>query len=115
MDTLYIGDIPTEYHYAVFSNDYITLYNTNFLYNGTYDYYRIYTNLGGFYYVQGQTTIGNYNSITVQNVNVSDNWLYRQDIDKIFLVVFILCILFVFVFNIVTSVFKKGGVFGGLL
>lgn len=116
MDTLYIGDIPEEYHYAVFSNDYITLYNTNNFYsNGTYDYYRIYTNLGGFYYVQGQTTVNNYNTITVQDVNVSQNWLYRQDINKIFIVLFIICVLFIFVFNIVTSVFKKGGVFGGLL
>ena len=39
MDTLYIGDIPEEYHYAVFNGDYITLYNTNNFYpNNTYDY-----------------------------------------------------------------------------
>lgn len=116
MDSLYIGDIPEEYHYAVFSSDYITLYNTdNFNSNRTYDYYRIYTNLGGFYYGQGVTVVNNYSTINVQDINVSNNWLYRQDIDKIFIVVFIICILFIFVFNIVTSVFKKGGVFGGLL
>ena len=116
MDTIYVGDIPKEYHYAVFDNGYITLYNTdNFRNNMIYDYYRIYTNLGGFYYDQGQTVYNNYSTIAVQDVEVSQNWLYRQDIDKIFTVVFIFCILFVFVFNIVTSVFKKGGVFGGLL
>ena len=28
MDVLYIGDIPQDYHYAVFGNNYIDLYNT---------------------------------------------------------------------------------------
>lgn len=116
MDTLYIGDIPEEYHYAVFNNGYITLYNTDsFRSNKEYPYYRIYTNLGGFYYVEGQSIFNNYSTIDVQEINVSNNWLYRQDIDSIFIVVFIICFLFVFLFNIVTSVFKKGGVFGGLL
>ena len=27
MDTLYIGDIPSEYHYAVFNNGYIDFLN----------------------------------------------------------------------------------------
>ena len=116
MDTLYIGDIPKEYHFAVFNGDYITLYNTDRFYpDNTYDYYRIYNHGGGFYYVQGETRINNYNTLSTQDIQVSDNWLYRQDIDKIFTVVFIICIMFIFVFNIVTSVFKKGGVLGGLL
>lgn len=33
MDTLYIGDIPQEYHYALFNNGYIDLYNTDTLFN----------------------------------------------------------------------------------
>lgn len=116
MDTLYIGDIPEDFCYAVFSNDYITLYNTNiFIPGNNYNYYRIYLNSDGFYYSEGTTSISNYNNITAQQIEVSQNWMYRGDIDKIFLVTFIICILFIFVFNIVTSVFKKGGVFGGLL
>ena len=33
MDTIYIGNIPTEYHYARFGSNYIDLFNTknNFL------------------------------------------------------------------------------------
>ena len=44
MDRLYIGeDIPLDYHYAVFNNGYIDLYNTNdFRPNQSYTYYRIY-------------------------------------------------------------------------
>ena len=65
MDTLYIGDIPSEYHYALFNNGYIDLYNTPNLSNGTYDFYRIYTNVNGFYYRQ-MTQTYSYNYTTAQ-------------------------------------------------
>lgn len=114
MDTLYIGDIPSDYKYAIFSNDYITLYNQSSATNETLNYYRIYTNYDGFYYTTGSTEF-RFNTTTFDEIKVSDNWLYRSDIDKIFTVSFFFILLFIFVFNIVTSVFKKGGVFGGLL
>ena len=113
MDTLYIGDIPLDYKYAQFSGDYITLYNRPSANNITLDYYRIYDK-EGFYYSKGIQTFGSYNTTYFTEIEVSDNWLYRQDIDKIFTVCFIIFFMFIFVFNIVTSVFKKGGVFGGL-
>lgn len=115
MDTLYIGDIPQEYCFAQWGSDYVTLYNTDNFSTGSYDYYRIYFNAPGFYYSTGTTTINNYTNITTQKVNVSDDWLYRKDIGSIFTVSFIIILLFIFVFNIATSVFKKGGIFGGLL
>ena len=114
MDTLYTGDIPQDFKYAVFSNDYITLYNQPQGNNETLPYYRIYKNYDNFMYSQG-TTDFRYTTTQFTEVKVSDNWLYRTDIDKIFLVSFLFILLFIFVFNIVTSVFKKGGVFGGLL
>lgn len=115
MDTLYIGDIPTDFKFAVFSNDYITLYNKSSANpNETLPYYRIYTNYENFMYSQGQTQFGYY-AQNFEEIKTSNNWLYRNDIDKIFLVSFLFILLFIFVFNIVTSVFKKGGVFGGLL
>lgn len=113
MDTLYIGDIPSNYHYAVFSNGYITLYDRASATNQTLNYYRIYTNNNGFYYSTGSTTFG-YTTNYFEDINVSNNWMYRSDIDKIFVVCFIIFFMFIFVFNIVTSCFKKGGVFGGL-
>ena len=115
MDTLYIGEIPLEYHYAVFSDNYITLYNQPSGYNETLNYYRVYTTNNGFFYSQGDTDFGRYQATIFTDINVSNNWMYRSDIDKIFLVCFIIILMFIFVFNIVTSVFKKGGVFGGLL
>lgn len=115
MDTLFVGNIPLDYHYAVFSNNYITLFNKSSGYNETLNYYRIYTTNNGFYYSTGTQTFSSYNRTEFQEINVSNSWLYRNDIDKIFSVCFFCIFLFVWIFNIVTSVFRKGGVFGGLL
>lgn len=114
MDTLFVGNIPLEYRYASFSNGYITLYNNSVGHNNTLHYYRIYTNNNGFFYSEGDQTFGQSYSY-FSAINVSDNWLYRSDIDKIFIVCFIIFFMFLFVFNIMTSSIKKGGVFGGLL
>lgn len=114
MDTLYIGDIPSEYHYAVFSGDYITLYNQPSAYNQTLNYYRVYDYENGFFYSTGQTTFSQYNRTDFQDISVSNDWLYRHDIDIIFVVCLCIFLMFIFVFNIMTSCFKKGGVFGGL-
>lgn len=114
MDTLYIGDIPTDFKYAVFSGDYITLYNQPTATNETLPYYRIYKNYDEFMYSTGVTDF-RYSTTTFTEITVSNNWLYRTDIDKIFTVSFFFILLFIFTFNIVTSVFRRGGVFGGLL
>lgn len=114
MDTLYVGDIPPDFHYASFNNGYITLYNKPNGHNETLTYYRVYTNNNGFFYSTGTQIFGQ-NYSYFDDINVSNNWLYRSDIDKIFIVCFIIIFMFVWVFNIVTSVFKKGGVFGGLI
>lgn len=116
MDTLYIGDIPNEYCYAVFSSDYVTLYNTNSFTTGSYDYYRIWFNSPGFFYTTGTTTINNnYSTITTQYVDVTDNFLYRSDISDIVVCSFVIVLGFIFCVNIFTSFFKSGGVLGGLL
>lgn len=114
MDTLYISDIPQEYHYAQFGSDYITLYNQPSGHNQTLHYYRIYNSDLGYYYSQGDTTFSQYNTTYFTDIPVSNNWMYRHDIDIIFVVCLCVFIMFLFVFNIITSCFKKGGVFGGL-
>lgn len=114
MDKLYIGEIPLDYKYAVFSNGYITLYNEPSGYNETLPYYRIYTTNNGFYYSQGTQNFSQYQQTYFTEIEVTNEWLYRTDVDKIFIVCFIIFFMFIFVFNIVTSIYKKGGVFGGL-
>lgn len=114
MDTLYIGDIPLDYHYAQFNSNSIRLYNKPSFQYETANYYQIYTTYNGFYYTTGTQSFGS-NVSYFQDIKVSNDWLYRSDIDKIFIVSFIIIFMFIFIFNIITSCFKKGGVFGGLL
>lgn len=115
MDTLYIGDIPQAYHYALFNNGYIDLYNTSVLHNNTYTFYRVYTNSGGFFYRIYEQSYSQYNTTYTQNINVSDKIVYRQDFDKIVVLVFIFAIFGVWLFNLLTSSIRKGGLLGGLL
>ncbi len=114
MDTIYIGDIPLSYKYARFGNDYIDLFNVPNATNGTFNYYRIYYNAPGFIYSYNTQSFG-YNLETFQEVSVTDNFAYRKDFGDICLVAFIICFASIFILNAVTSVFKKGGVLGGLL
>lgn len=115
MDTLYTGNIPQDFKYAVFYDDYVRVFNEPSAQNQTLSYYDIYISYPGFYYRTGSQSFGQYTRTYFTEIPVSNNWLYRQDIDKIFVVCFIIFFMFIFVFNIVTSVIKKGGVFGGLL
>ena len=114
MDTLYIGDIPKEYHFAVYGSNYIDLYNTSNL-QGTLDFYRVYLYDNLFAYEQRTTTYSQYFYSTAQNIDVTDNYIYRRDYPSIVGISFVSIILIVFLFNIVSSSFKRGGLLGGLL
>lgn len=117
MDTLFIGDIPQEFHFAQFNNYYIDLYDTNVLQaNNTYTYYRIYLYDNQFMYEQLQRQIGSYYQNTYLNqVRVTDNIRYRRDFPDIAQTIFLYILLFIFLVNLVTSSIKKGGMLGGLL
>lgn len=114
MDTLYIGNIPSQYHYALFGDGYIDLFNTNELHNNTYTYYRVYTNCGGFYYSQGSRTFSQYNYTIADNINVTDNKCYRQDFPSILFMTLALTFIGVWLLNLLTSIVRKGGILGGL-
>ena len=115
MDTLYIGDIPSQYHYAIFNNGYIDLYDRDTLTNGTFTYYRVYTNAGGFYYRISSQTYNQYSVSYAQNINVSSNRMYRFDYANILIITLIISIFGVWLFNLLTSLIRKGGLLGGLL
>lgn len=114
MDTLYIGDIPQEYHYALFNNGYIDLYNTDTLHNDTYTFYRVYTNAGGFYYRTYQQTYNQYNTTYAQNINVSNEVVYRRDFPSILFMTICFTLIGIWLFNLITSLIRKGGLLGGL-
>lgn len=114
MDTLYIGDIPLDYKYATINSGYIRLFNKPSARNETLTYYQIYTNQNGFYYSTGTQTFNNTSTTYFTQLNVSNNIVYRQDIDSIFVMTFCLVIFGLWLLNFITSCIRKGGVLGGL-
>ena len=114
MDTIYIGDIPSEFHYARFGSNYIDLFNTDTLLNNhEYTYYRIYLYDNLFEYdVRSQQ--GSYYNETLQNVNVSQNQVYRRDFGDICIIIALMVGFGVWLLNLMTSIIRKGGVLGGL-
>ena len=114
MDTIYIGDIPEQFHYARFGNNYIDLFDTNELNrNQTYTYYRIYMYNNLFEY-DVRTQEGGYYSEILQDVSVSQNKVYRRDFGDICIIVALLFGFGVWLLNLMTSIVRKGGVLGGL-
>lgn len=115
MDKLFTGDIPKNYKYARFNSSYVDLFNTPVLHSNNYDYYRIHFTDYGFYYEKLNITVSQYQSFTLQELDVTDNVSYRQDFPQICQVTFIIVFFAIFLFNIFTSVVRKGGLLGGLL
>lgn len=116
MDTLYIGDIPQDYHFAVFNNNSIDLYNTpNLVTNQSYDFYRVYTNCDGrFFYELKKDVIFNYPNSELVALQVSSDYKYRPDIDKICITTGSIILIILLTVNLLTSLIRKGGVLGGL-
>lgn len=114
MDTIYIGDIPEQFHYARFGNNYIDLFDTNHLNNNqTYTYYRIYMYDNLFEY-DVRTQQGGYYSEILQDVSVSQNKVFRRDFGDICIIVALMVGFGVWLLNLMTSIIRKGGVLGGL-
>lgn len=114
MDVLYIGSIPAQYHYAVWSSDYVTLYDRPNAQNITLPYYRIYFNAPGFYYSQGTQTFSQYQITTFQDIEVTDKWYYRKDSLTILSFTVCIAVSLLWFVNLFSSIFKKGGLLGGL-
>lgn len=114
MDILYTGDIPSEYHYAIFNNGYIDLYNTDTLHNNTYTRYRLFTNINGFYYSIDTVTVGNYTTTYTTNITTTNNICYRQDFSTILFLTLSFTIIGLWLLNLISSIIRKGGILGGL-
>lgn len=117
MDTLYIGDIPQEYHFAFFNENSIDLYNTpELISNESYNFYRVYTNYNECFFYEYKKNIpyNNSNSELVE-LQVTSDYKYRPDIDKICITAGSIAIVILISLNIITSIIRKGGVLSGLL
>lgn len=115
-DKVYLpSDIPSDYHYAVFTNDYVTLYNQPSAQNETLNYYRIYFNYSSGMYVTGQSTFSQYSRTYFYDVPVSREFFDRPDSYKIVLIIMVLAVFGLWLFNLMTSIVKKNGLLSGLL
>lgn len=119
---LYVPDsIPNDYNYMIVNSNgkYYDLYNTKYVppYS-TVKFYRFYTDLDQDIYTNYDTT----NNSNIQRsvgseirVELTNNYIYRRDFPQIFTTAFLICFSVVFLFNIITSLIKRGGVLSGLL
>lgn len=116
---IYIPEgIAEQYKYIVPSSGYYDLYNTNYLQpNSSYIYYRFYDNLDQDAYITLERTTNNYNYgyLTCIETEVSHEYIYRNDYNEIVCTSAILILGIVVLFNIITSIIRKGGLFSGLL
>lgn len=94
---------------------YYDLYNTDTLISGQdYTYYRFYDNLEKDLYQELHKTATNYDSGLLSTIEIepTSNYTARTDYHDIVLTSAILIIGLVILLNIVTSIIKRGGIFG---
>lgn len=115
-DKLYVNkDIPEEYKYMDFHADYVDLYNKATFRDETTEVYRIYYSVSPNTYYAYEKTFGSYQTYTYQEYPRTSDICYRSDFPQIVQVCMYFVIVFIFLCNIITSIYKKGGVFSGLL
>lgn len=118
-DSLYIGDIPLTYHYMSFDSNGNTLlfespYNTPV--DRNVRVYRIFKNLPTNKIVYDEYTSDIQTLLTrdIYDIPVSNKWYDRNDSFNILFFCCVLGVVSLFLINLFTSVFKKGGLLGGL-
>lgn len=119
MKNFYIPEgIAGDYKFIVPSADYVDIYNTNYLQpNQTYTYYRLYNNLDNDLYQTRQTTTTQYNYGALNSIEIqpTNSYIYRKDYPQICFIVLIYVLAFCVLFNVFTSIVRKGGLLSGLL
>lgn len=112
MAIFYIPDnVPANYKYLIrINSNYYELSNVPFVnQNSSYNFVRIYNNND--YYTEFYQSSTGYNTLNFNEVSVSNDFLCRNDVDKILIASFIIIYFIIFLCNIVTRVVKRGGLF----
>lgn len=117
MDKVFIGDINSDFKYAQFGSNYIDLYNTSVLRaNNTYEFYRVYFYDNTFVYQNSYNQRSSYSSdVYLQEIPVTNDLRYRRDFPNVMLIIFIYLVIAIWLLNLITSGFRKGGILHGLL
>lgn len=111
-------EITGDYKYIVPSSNYYDLYNTNYLNNNsTYTYYRFYYNLEDDLYLTLTRNTNNYDYGFLNCIEVvpKNDYIYRRDYTNILFCSATLILFIVVLFNLITSLIKRGGLLSGLL
>lgn len=111
MDILYTGDIPKDYKYIYLEDGYIYLFNKLYAEDESVNCYKI-DNKNGFLYCHD--TFVAQSLVNFEEVQVTDKHYYRTDFPNILLTSCLFGLILVFITNIITSFFKRGGVFSEL-
>lgn len=115
-DKVYLPDsIPEGFNYGQYSNGYITLYNQPSAQNETIQYYRIYYGYSDGLVTTGTSTFGSYSRTYFENIPTSREVFDRPDFVNILTCVFLMLFCGIWLLNVMTSLVRKGGVFGGLV
>lgn len=113
MAKLYVpSDVPAEFCYlGNFTNTYFDLYNSANPVGSNVPYYRIYYNYDDNFYLQSFTNFPNYANNNYPYVETTNSIYNSISNFKYFIVAFVVIFFLVFVCNVVTSIFKRGGIF----
>lgn len=107
------ADIPIEYKYIDMNANagYFDLYNKEQFRNETATYYRVFFDYNEDFFLSYSKSFGTYTT-TYKEITRTNDFLYRRDLDGIFVVSFIIILFLIWAFNIVTRFVYKGGIFG---
>lgn len=114
-DKIFLPDsIPAGYVYGSVTADYIDLYNKPVFQGETATYYRIYYNYSSGLVVPMERTFSNYSPTTFAELPTSRELMDRPDYFNILFITLAFTVCGLWLFNLMTSIIRKGGVFGGL-
>lgn len=111
--SVYVPTNNLQYKYALdITADYVDLYDVPQLEsNHTYTYIRVFFDRPGLIDYRTRSTGSMYTTTTLKPVNVSDDFFARNDSMPICVCTMCLMVIFVWVFNSITEMFNKGGLF----
>ena len=109
------SSIPDGYQYAQFNtNGSVRLYNKPYGQNETLTWYEIENQYSSGLVTSGSTTFGSYNPTYFYPVSTSREVFDRPDFINILTITLLITISGLWLFNLFTSIVRKGGVLGGL-
>ena len=114
-DKIYIPDtVPDGYIYGSINNYYVDLFNKPSFQNETATYYRIYYSYSDGLVTSNTRSFSNYNPTTFEQLPVSRSVFDRPDFINIVGVTLLFAFCGIWLFNLITSFIRKGGLLGGL-